>query len=466
LKLRRVMNSFASLSLAHTVSKGIGFGASVLLARSVSGGELGIYATLITVSGYLTAVTNWGSDAIGIRQIASIPTSQAKIARRVTLSRLAIAAVVFVMLAAACTAMGTRWAVGPFGVMLVAYAFRSDWILLGAGKSIAVGIAQVLRECVFAGLVLLLLVKGPSAATALWSAAIADAAWTLATLGLRGPGKAAESQEQGFTVRWLMGEGWPILLVSLMTMTYNKIDVPILAMFRPSSEVGAYWAAYNVVFGFMAFAALLARAALPEMSRGTASNRASGLGATFHLALVSFVVGGILSLLVGATAQRIIPALYGSRLSQAGELLKILAAILPAYFLGSVLISRLVADGKQRRWTFAATVSALANVGANLVLIPRLGATGAAVASVLTEWAMVTLVLWAYRGHELKAALYVSVLWVLGLFALGSGLGSLFGQGRPLVIALQCAAMLLAVPIVLQRVPRSLRLRPALAVSR
>jgi O-antigen/teichoic acid export membrane protein len=189
------------------------------------------------------------------------------------------------------------------------------------------------------------------------------------------------------------------------------------------------------------------------------------LGETFHLALVASIGGAALGLSLSSSAGVLVPALYGERLRAAAQFLRILALTLPAVFLGSVLISRLVAEGRQRRWTLAASIAAATNVMLNFLMIPRVGARGAAAATLVTEWTMVALVLWSYRRHELRGALYWSALWVFAVFGAGVGLQLMLGEESPSIRLLPVGVMMLALPIVFQWVPQSFRVRSQVAVQ-
>jgi len=209
-----------SLSLGHVLAKGIGFLGLVWLARLVDGTELGRFATVITIVGYMTAISNWGSDAVAIRHVARFPETGGDVGRIVTRSRLIVGAIFYVGFSCVAVGLGgLGWAIGPVGVATLAYAYRRDWSLLARGKGKWIALSQTIREVLFAGLVLGLVAQGPSAGAALWAVAIADAGWTVATLLFSGdPGKrSAKGSVLG--VNWLFREGWPIAIVSIMTMT-------------------------------------------------------------------------------------------------------------------------------------------------------------------------------------------------------------------------------------------------------
>lgn len=420
MRLRKLLADFAFLGVGHFASKGIAFGSAIFLARQLRPDAVGHYAVAIAVLGYAQAFTNWGSDALGIRAVARDPESAAPLAGNVSRVRLALGAIAACgLLALTLGGILSLATVVPMVVCLLALVFRRDWFLLGRCKPKRVGVALAAREVVFLAAVLWILVVRPTLSVALWCVAGAELAWTMATMLLAG--RLLSCQRTSATTRFLLIEGWPIAIVSLTVLTNNKIDIPLLGHFRSASEVGSYWGAYNVMFAFMAVAALLTRAALPEMSRQAQFTAQQGAGSSFRLAILGGAGGCIAALLLTRYAGELIKVVYAGRLSGGGDALGILALALPGHFLGAVLVGRLVAEGRQHEWTVAAVTAAVANLSLNLWLIPHMGLRGAAWATVASEWILMLVVVFSFRKHSLHKVLVINYAVIAGCFLLGLG---------------------------------------------
>ena len=400
---RSTLRAFFGLSVGHVSAKALGFLTAVLLARSLDSTTLGLYASLAVIFGFTVAACNWGTDALGIRAIARDPGSIRAIASSVSRYRLVTVSIASLAgIALAMTGLLPVQAAAPLILCLLAFAFRKDWALLASGDVRSVNLALLSRELVFLALVFVLLPKGAELQWALWCLAAAEVAWTISSHVLVGSGKpSGDGPGKGLWFR----EGWPIAIVSVMTLANNKVDVPILAALRGPAEAGAYWAAYNILFAAMAFAALLTRAVLPEMSRKAQVSREHGVRATFALALMCGAVGCVLAVLISLGSVPLMTALYPGGGHAGAQALRLLAWALPAHFLAAVLIGRVVAEGRQRVWTVAAVSAGTLNIILNLILIPKLGMQGSAVATIASETCLFIVIVASFRGHASLRAL-------------------------------------------------------------
>src|SRR6185503_15655799 len=90
-----------------------------------------------------------------------------------------------------------------------------------------------------------------------------------------------------------------------------------------------------------------------------------------------------------------------------------LALMLPMSFASGILLNRLVAVGKQRLLAVASVSAAGINVGLNLLLIPRLGMRGAALATLASEAALLGIGLAGLMGLPRARPFQIRVVWVV-----------------------------------------------------
>jgi O-antigen/teichoic acid export membrane protein len=182
-------------------------------------------------------------------------------------------------------------------------------------------------------------------------------------------------------------EALPIWLAGMVSMLYFKGDTLILRAFAGDAALGTYSAAYKLFEGSMLLPAILLAAVFPPLARahGHPQRQRDWERLVFAVLLV-------VGLAVGATfylaRTRIIPAVFGVGFVDAVTSLRVLALGIPILYLNFGLTHFLIARDLGHKNLVFATAMLILNVGLNLVAIPRLGAPGAAWATVLTEAAL------------------------------------------------------------------------------
>lgn len=101
---------------------------------------------------------------------------------------------------------------------------------------------------------------------------------------------------------------------------------------------------------------------------------------------------------IGITAEYIVPFLFGEAFLPSIETLRILSVLVlvfsVAYFLGHIV---LIATGQEQKILHATIAGAVINAAVNFLLIPSMQQSGAAIASVLSEIAVTTVLVWHAR---------------------------------------------------------------------
>jgi O-antigen/teichoic acid export membrane protein len=196
----------------------------------------------------------------------------------------------------------------------------------------------------------------------------------------------------------MLREGLPFWLAGLCALAYSRGDVVILRLLAGDAEVGAYRAAGQLFEVTKNLPLLVLTALFPQLARDFRQSRARlrraermiGLG----LLAAGLVVGALLAGAAGLVARRI----FGPEFTRAIPALRILSLALPLLFLNFGLTHFLVArDLGMLNLAFSALMVAV-NVTANLMLSRRLGASGAAWATLATEAALSICCLCALRA--------------------------------------------------------------------
>jgi O-antigen/teichoic acid export membrane protein len=180
-------------------------------------------------------------------------------------------------------------------------------------------------------------------------------------------------------------EAFPLGIAFVALAVMFRIDMTMLAIFKPAREVGQYNAAYKLLETTAFFAWAVNVAILPSLARLTPrSTPTVGFvyqrGMKLLLALTLPVAVGCVVL-----AHPIIQLLWGSQFHKAAEALALIAPTIPAYAIVSLTAQLFFSQG--RRPTVAKVYGAVAieNITLNLILIPRLGLFGSAIGASISE---------------------------------------------------------------------------------
>jgi O-antigen/teichoic acid export membrane protein len=179
-------------------------------------------------------------------------------------------------------------------------------------------------------------------------------------------------------------KAFPLGLGLLLSLLAFRLDLPLLAQFRPNSEVGHYSAAYRIFEPVLMLPAVLMAGLFPALVRTAhASSDFIRLGRRLITGLTGLGVTVALGLAV--LSSWLIGWLYGGEYKESAGLLVILAGAIPFMYANYGLTHVLIALRRERANTFFFGVALAVNLGLNLALIPLCGAAGAALTTILTE---------------------------------------------------------------------------------
>lgn len=192
----------------------------------------------------------------------------------------------------------------------------------------------------------------------------------------------------GAQVALLLKESAPMLIMSLVTWLYIRIDVLMIDHMIGKSAVAYYSAAY----GFLDYLMLLSNAVMVALFPNFAEVASASnpeFKRLYRKTLLLFVTYFFpLAAIVAVFATPILTVLYGSDYSVgASSLVILMIAAVFAWFngpSGTILISL----RRQHLYMIGTCVSLVVNIAGNLILIPRIGIDGAAWSTALTEIAL------------------------------------------------------------------------------
>lgn len=186
-------------------------------------------------------------------------------------------------------------------------------------------------------------------------------------------------------IRKLQPAAMPFAFSAIVLAAYMQIGIVLLSALRPAREVGWFSAGFKIYEGLTTLPFLLCAVLLPRLSHLYLANRARH-GRLYRRAMGYATLAALPALaVIGFLSPMIVRLLYGRSFEPAVGVLRVLlmaaAFMFGNWLMNTVLISADMEKRALRVWTLGLVVSA----AMNLLLIPRLGAMGAAYAVVGAE---------------------------------------------------------------------------------
>jgi len=200
-------------------------------------------------------------------------------------------------------------------------------------------------------------------------------AWRLSGIGDQGSGIRAVTLTPSSFARDVLPLGAGVLLSAL----YFRIDVYFIERWQGLEAVGGYNAVFRLVEALRLLPAAVMAVTFPMLvqTRDTSLVRRIGGALT--------VAGAALALVCGLGSSSIVTLVYGAPYLYAAPTFAILSLALPLFFLNYALTHQVIGWDGQRAYLLIAALALVANVVANLALVPSQGMIGAAIATLVTE---------------------------------------------------------------------------------
>lgn len=177
-------------------------------------------------------------------------------------------------------------------------------------------------------------------------------------------------------------------------------DAILLSLLKTPRDVGIYTVAYRFVDQAFLLPGMFVATVFPIMTRALHSDRHEAERVVNRIFEFLVLTGVATTILVYTLAPFLVNLVAGSGFRAAEHPLRILALALPFLFASPVFYNVLLARNWQRDLIAIGVALLVWDVSTNLVLIPRFGYNGAAVATVATQTAGLLLFFLAARRRE------------------------------------------------------------------
>ncbi len=362
---------------------------TVLLARVYGPSQYGAYSTALGLANLAVLFPDFGISLLiardGARAHDQIPLlMRAGITAKTLLSLCAI-----VLLAVVAVALGyprltlSLIVIVGIGTLVGNYSttFYAGHLALEQNDRAGVVTATV-GVASLVGAAVAILLGNSIVVAALYSTLGSGAAVALSG---RGWFKSFEGFVSWTELRSIMSKAAPFAIGSILYYVYFRIDVVMLSVWRSPEEVGWYNAAYRLVAVLYFIPGSVCAALFSRLSRLATVDPLEHRTYIAQMVRIMGSVGLLVSTVLIMGSSSIVTGLFGQDFSQSAPLLGVLGWFLLLQCVSFPLGDGLSTTDRQtgRLWVMGA--AAALNVLLNVLWIPSRGATGAAVATLVTE---------------------------------------------------------------------------------
>jgi O-antigen/teichoic acid export membrane protein len=206
-------------------------------------------------------------------------------------------------------------------------------------------------------------------------------------------------------IRPIVLSAWPFAVVSGISVLFTNTDILIISWMKTAADVGIYSAAIRIIQVLYLVPYILQLGTLPLFSRLAKKDNVKfraalekSIAVTF-LASFPIAIGGII------LGTQIITLIFGQAFAGGSPAFKILLATLVFDYPASLIMNAIFAYAHQKSLVISSTIGGVTNVAFDLLLIPRWGMTGSAVATLIAQ-----AVTNGYLWHMMKKINYFEVI--------------------------------------------------------
>ncbi len=369
----------------------ISFLVTVLVIRYLGPEQFGLLSYAISFYALFTAISVLGLENISIRELVKYPEQRDNILGSVFLLRLVGGIVTIILIALTLFISGEPTDISILILIIstsivfqsfsvIDYYFRAE---VKAKYSVYVMMASVLFTSSLK--ILLIVLEAPL----IYFAIVFSVEFLIAAAGFllvykHNKLKIIKWKFRKETAVNLLKDSWPLILAGLVISIYTKIDQVMIKNMLDSKELGYYAAAVKLSEAWYFIPVALTNSIFPaiinakKVSNKFYFNRMQKLYDILAWMAISIAIP------VSIFSREIINILFGSEFQSAAPVLTIYIWAGVAVFLGVASSQYLITENFTKLSFFRTFIGMIFNVILNLILIPKYGIVGAAVATLVS----------------------------------------------------------------------------------
>jgi len=411
--IRRVVKNFLSLSVAEFILRFVSFLIVVYLARILGPENFGKIGWARGILTFFMLIPNLGLVTLGVREVARNKDDINIYAGNIIALRLVLAffsfGLLLIFVSLIHKPIQIKYLITFYGFILFSYALSIGWLFQGIERMEFIGISKISMMFFYAASIFIL-VKNPGQLLlipCLWFLGNFISVVFLMYIFVKKFGKISLKFNFSFW-KSLLKRALPMGAASMMIPIYYNFDIVMLGFIKGEKVVGLYSAAYRIILFIWTFIPIFVNVIFPSMSRYYKDSEKKLqtliISSTKLLSVVALPlgVGGMI------LTRPIMGFLYGEEFSGGVIAFQILIWSVVIICIRCIYEHSFLACNKEKRYLFGVIWGALTNIVLNLILIPRFGLKGAAVATVIGN-----LVLSGYLFYYLRIVKRMEIVKLL-----------------------------------------------------
>lgn len=391
--LRKIAGNTGWLYANAFLRAPVGMAVNIWMARYLGPQQFGLLNYVVAFVALFSAFSTMGLDGFVVRDIVRDPSSRDETLGSAFVLKFCGGIITLLASVAAIILMkrddSLVWglvAITAAGTVFQAFDTIDFWFQSQIRSKFTVLAKSIPFLLIAVTKMILILLKAPLVAF-VWAA--------LADVALGGIGLVIAYRKQGHCISaWvptidraksLMKDSWPLIFSSLVGMVYLRIDQVMLSQMVGDKELGIYSAAVKLAEAWY-FLPMICTSATPHIIQAKTVNNEIFYDSLQKLYNVMALMGYALAIPTTFLGGWLVRLLYGEEYRAAGPMLVVLIWSVMFVLLGVARSVFLTTMNWGKVHLFTVTLGAAINVVLNLLLIPRYGGLGAAIASLIAYW--------------------------------------------------------------------------------
>ncbi|MGH7665482.1 MAG: flippase [Gemmatimonadaceae bacterium] len=385
---RVVARNFLALGTAEILSRLVAFAATVYLARVLGATMYGIVAFASAVALYFAHLGNFGVEVVGVQVVAEQRDRRDGLVGMLLVARLLWATLLGIALAGASLLLlpsPDAVVMAGFALGLPVLAANARWIHLALERTGVAAAARIIGELTTFALLVILVRDAADVALVPFGILIGGAVAAALLLGWLRRWKISLRPGPAWSLlRPVIRRAWPMTVYGLLGLVLYNADLIFLRFTHAATVAGYYAIAYTLISFLSNIGLAYALTLLPTMSR--LEHRDGGRRLLYHTATAQVFAASLPAAIGGyLLAPHLIAVIFGAAYEPAVVGLQILIWSVPLSVMRDLPFVALVASAREDRLLHLNALTVLCSIALMVVLIPRFGLIGAAVATLLTE---------------------------------------------------------------------------------
>ncbi len=386
---RKILNNMIFLSAAEIASKGITTITIIYLARVLTPEGMGTISFITSIVAYFIAFTNLGIDTIATREVTknqnlTEPYVNVLFSLRLILSLVSFLGLIFfVQILNQPFEVQLLWYIS--GINIFSQSLLLNWYFVAIEKMQIIALRQLLIGILnFTGVIIF--VHNPQdiliAIIINSSVFVVNSLWMIFYYL-----KHYFSIKFNFDlqlIKSIMKPALPLGFSLILITIYNNINISILGFIKGEYETGLFSAAFKIHTLGLIPIGIIQTSFFPILSRQ--EDKQNRIKVASKYALLLFIVGCFYTILIFTYSYPIVEIVFGDEYINSYTTLKLLMVTLLIQFCNMSMASPLMAWKKEKLIMKATIITTIVNITSNFLLIPKYGADGAAIASLISEF--------------------------------------------------------------------------------